>query len=54
MTAMPEAGNRPAPPLDGEVLDRAAPQDRPIPHSAHFDVGAVINKALKAAGLIKS
>ena len=45
--------------LDGEILgpddpgpDRQAPPDRDAP-PAHFDVGTVINNALKAAGLMK-
>mgnify|MGYP001807364016 CR=1 FL=1 len=45
--------------LDGEILgpddpgpERQAPPDRDAP-PAHFDVGTVINNALKAAGLMK-
>ena len=46
-----------APPgLEGEVLD---PQPEPVPRFGTrpppaFEIGAVINRALKAAGLIKN
>jgi hypothetical protein len=48
----PAAPGEPSPILEGEVLD---PEDRThLPPLLDIDVGAVINKALKAAGLIKS
>jgi hypothetical protein len=40
--------------LEGEVLDKdfeIGPEQPPIPPSPLIDIGAVINKALKAAGL---
>lgn len=43
--------------LEGEVLDKdfdVKPQQRNIPPSSPIDIGAVITKALKAAGIIKS
>jgi hypothetical protein len=41
----------PAEPLDGEVLD---PNFWPHSKQPHLDVGAIITKALRTAGLLKS
>ena len=43
--------------LEGEVLDKASdagPQGRKAPQPSPTDIGAVITKALKAAGLIRT
>ena len=40
--------------LEGEILDKDDDRPESIPPSSPFEIGAVINKALKAAGLIKN
>jgi feruloyl esterase len=51
------SGTTPRPPaLDGEVLGPEVDTSPELPHippSSHFDIGAVITKALTAAGLMK-
>jgi len=39
--------------VEGEILDKDCDTRTRVPPSAAFEIGAVINKALKAAGLIK-
>ena len=39
--------------MEGEILDKDCDTRTRVPPSAAFEIGAVINKALKAAGLIK-
>jgi len=40
--------------LEGEVLDKDDPRPDSAPAGAGIDIGAIINKALRAAGLIKN